>query len=195
VPRIGFLLVLVLAGCGGPAGPASEPGGTGGTEPKAAKTETTAPSGVSGTLDFDGIGDVRQGMSQPEVEEAFGKPAETNTVPGCELDAEASPSLVLTDDSPHGETSINIEKKGSEVLSYSTDDTSLETVQGIHVGDSYDEMTEAAGADLKPLVLGAEPTPDNGFWYLEKGPQQRLTFQVEHDRVSRILGGYTPACE
>ena len=72
----------------------------------------------------------------------------------------------------------------------------LETADGIRVGSTYEEDLSHTVDDLEPLILGSEePSGDEGIWYVEDGPEQRLTFDIQDGRITQILGGYTPACE
>jgi hypothetical protein len=186
------LTIAAMAGCGG--ADVTQP------EPDVQSQAEIAPApkygGPEGTLEPDGIGEAKQGMSVDAVTELFGDPDTRETVPGCELDSEAHELIQFIYD-PKGEaTGILFDEPSEELQSYYTMSPKLETADGIRVGSSYDSLSEAAGDELQPLVLGSEePSGDEGVWYVEDSPEQRLTFDVQNGRVTRILGGYTPACE
>ena len=188
---IAFLLLAALAvgGCGGTA-----PVDTGDvTTPPTTPTEPVA--GPTGPIDYDGVGPARQGMTSDEVIELFGEPASQDTVPGCPLDPEAQKQLVLKYDLPSGELSIAFNTDPDELRSTFTDSPDLETADAISVGDSYQDLSSATGNDLQPLTLGVEATPEEGFWFTEQDPTQRITYDIEKGKVARILSGDTPACE
>lgn len=186
------LTVAALAGCGGAE--VNQP------EPDVQSQADIAPAskygGPEGTLEPDGIGEAKQTMSVDEVIALFGDPETRETVPGCELDSEAHELVQLIYDTEGGKTGILFDEPSGELRSYYTMSPSLETADGIAVDDTYDSLSEAAGNELKPVVLGTEePSGDEGIWYIEDGPEQRLMFDVQKGRITQILGGYTPACE
>lgn len=187
-----LLSALAVGGCGG-ASPVDTGGST--TPPEESTTATEPVAGPTGPIDYDGVGPARQGMSSEEVIEIFGEPASQNTVPGCPLDPAAQKQLVLKYDLPGGQLAINFQSdKGEALRSTFTDSPDIETVDGISVGDTYSDLRRAS-EDLQGLTIGVEATPDQGFWFVEQAPEQRITYDVDEGRVARILSGHTPACE
>lgn len=186
------LTVAAIAGCGG--ADVTQP------EPDVQSQAEIAPApkygGPEGTLESDGIGEAKQGMSVDEVIELFGDPETRETVPGCELDSEANDLVSLIYDTKGGATGILFDEPSDELQSYYTMSPSLETADGIAVDDTYDSLSKAGGDELQPLILGTEePSGDEGIWYVEDGAEQRLTFDIQDGRITQVLGGYTPACE
>jgi hypothetical protein len=185
-----LLLALTVGACGSTPPAAT----TQATEPSTTATE--GPAGPSGPIDFDGVGPAKQGMTSDEIERYFGKPVGQDVVPGCPLDANAKKQLVLKYDLSGGQLTLTFTTGDTDaLLSTFTDSPELETVQGIKVGDSYDDLKKAAGDELKPENLGAEATPEQGFWYVAKAEGQWITYDVDKGKVARILSGNTPACE
>ena len=185
------LTVAALAGCGGAE--VTQP------EPDVQSQAEIAPApkygGPEGTLEPDGIGEAKQGLSVDEVIELFGDPDTRETVPGCELDSEAHELIQLIYNTRDGSTGILFDEPSEELQSYYTMSSELETADGIRVGSTYEDLSHSAD-DLEPLILGSEePSGDEGIWYVEDGPEQRLTFDIQDGRITQILGGYTPACE
>jgi hypothetical protein len=194
---LGVLLCLAAVACGG-GGPGTDVPATTATTDTAPSTEpedTTPTRGPSGALDYYGVGPVQQGMDARQVAELFGEPVRSRKVPGCELDPASKDQLVESWRLDEGALDMNFDAAGKEMTGYSTDSPDLSTVQGVGVGDSYDDLSKAVGPALEPLNLGAESTADVGFWYVERSPRSRLTFEVSDGSVVRVLGGYTPACE
>lgn len=186
------VIAVAIAACGS----STSTNGTSGGESATHIAPASKYGGPEGTLESGGIGEVKQGMSVDQVIVLFGDPEIRETIPGCELDRSAYDLISLIYDSQHGNTGILFDADSGELQSYYTWESSLETAGGIRVGDTYDDLSKAAGDDLQPLVLGTEkPSSKNGVWYTEDGPEQRLTYDIQKGRVTQILGGYTPACE
>lgn len=184
--RLVLVSVLLLAGCGGGAS----------TAPDATDPATTAPAaadGPAGTLGFEGIGEARRGASVEEVEALFGEPTSSDTMLDCELSGtNAREQTVLSYETPEGVVALSFYPEG--LSSYRSESTTLETAEGISVGDPYDDLA-AAVENLKPIDLGAEATAEQGLWSVEQSPTARMTYEIDGGEVIRILGGDTIICE
>jgi hypothetical protein len=186
------VLVVLLAGCGGSGTPATTTEATTASE---ASTETATDNGPVGTLESDGIGDAKQGMTSEEVIGMFGEPETDEVIPGCELDTSAHELHNLIYDSNDGTVGILFDKPTDELQSYHVDESTLQTAEGIRVGDDFAAHKAAYGDELIPYDLGIPSTEKDGPWYIDDGPKQRLTFDIIKGKIDQILGGYTPACE
>ncbi|MBA2763141.1 MAG: hypothetical protein H0U42_00435 [Thermoleophilaceae bacterium] len=152
--------------------------------------------GVSGALDYDGVGEAKQGMTLELVTGLFGEPAEIDRVAGCELDSEAGDSQVATWNVDEGTITLTFDADDERLVGYSTDSPSLETVDGARVGDSFGELSDTTGGPaLEPLDLGVAATPEQGVWFREQDDDSKLTFDIAESEIKRILGGFNPVCE
>lgn len=187
--RTGSALALCLAagfavGCGS----SSEVSTTG--------EELAAPQGPSGVLDYDGVGEVKQGMTLEEISGLFGEPAELDRVAGCELDSEAGDSQVATWNLDDGTITLTFGAEDETLVGYSTDSASLETIDGARVGDPFEELSATTGGPaLEPLDLGVPATPEQGVWFREQDEDSKLTFDIAEGKITRVLGGFNPVCE
>ncbi len=189
---IGLALALLAAGCGDDDDGATETGaGTTATE------ETTASGeGPQGELSEAGIGAVAVGATTAEAEEAFGGPDAEKELPGCELAGpNATPVLQWTWDLDDGSVSVDFDAGTEELISYRTTSASLPTANGARVGDTFQALRDAYGPTLRPLQLGAPPTPQAGLWYVGKPGKEWLLFQIAGGQVRTIQGGNVQICE
>jgi hypothetical protein len=151
--------------------------------------------GPEGTLEADGLGEAKQGMSGDEVIALFGPPETRETVPGCELDTSAHKLISFIYETKGGTAHFLFDEPSGALQSYDTDDPGFKTAEGIGVGMRYDQLAKAYGDELKPYDLGAKATPEDGVWYVEKAAKSWLDFDILKGKINQIMGGYLPACE
>lgn len=183
LPLIALLASLALAACGGD------------DESTTTTVKEEPAAAPEGPLTAQGVGDVNRGASTAEVEEAFGPADSEDTAPGCELAGPNAPEvLTWTYDLGDSELLLHFDPGSGELVDYRTDSPSLETALGDRVGDDFSAVQDNWGNDLKPFPLG-QPTPQEGIWAVQEGPEDTLMFDVRGGAVSAILGGFVQICE
>ena len=151
-----------------------------------------APTGPSGSLTYDSIGAVSQGMTPAQVKERFGSPSQlekTGQLGGLE------PKLIWTWNLPSGRVSVFFGQDDRRMTSYMTDSPRLPTVWGTRVGDSYASLDEIWGSSLQPLNLGTDLSDEqNGLWFVEYHGDV-LMFRLADGAVASIQGGESLVAE
>lgn len=150
-------------------------------------TEAETPSGPTGALTAEGIGDVEVGSSEDEVRAAFGEPDETTDVDFSAGGGEA-PQVNWTYRLSEGDVTIKFETKGDTVAAYDVQTPELETEDGFKVGDTDSELEERYGEDLTGSPLGIHALVLSAS---NPGTAQSpaLTFGIDGKEIIAISGG------
>lgn len=163
---------------------------------EAGSDETTVASPeVSGELTATGIGEIEQGSTTDEANEAFGSPDKQQEGPGCELAPGSDRALAWTYALKDGEVILVFNAETAELNNYRVTTPGLETAEGDRVGEPFAELQANQGDDLKGLPLGAKPTSKAGLWQVVEGPESQLLFDIRGGKVSAISGGNIQICE
>ena len=152
-------------------------------------------SGPSGELTASGVGEVTQGMSLGEIEDAFGPATRTQKSSGCELDPNATGSTAAVYKLEDGRTLIFVlEDPSGGMTSYRNTSPTLTTEKGDEVGDSFESLQANWGDELVPLNLGAKASPVAGIYEVKDG-KNSLSFDLRKGRITGISGGEIQICE
>lgn len=190
-------LPLVLVACGDDESTTTE------TETGAAtdSTETTteeqiAPTGPSGDLSENGLGAATYRLSQEGVVALFGAPDKEQRFPGCELSgSNRTPVISATWNLADGPVQLSFDAKEDTLSTYRTQSSAIATTEGVRVGDPFSDLQAAYGADLEPLNLGINSTPQLGPWIVYPKAKLSILFNIEGGAVTDITGGDIVICE
>lgn len=141
------------------------------------------------------FGSVEQGMEISEVVEIWGDPDDRNRYPGCEIDPNGAPVIVLTWNVADGDVSTTFNAQTERLDSYRTSSREFPTSRGVRIGDKFAVAQGTEGSMLQPLNLGLESTSRDGFWFTGDLGRAAQLFTVAGSRITAISGGYLPPCE
>jgi len=176
--------------------------GSGNSEPdqdfSKQEIETSATSestGPEGTLTATSFGSVEQGMEIKEVVDLWGVPDKRNRYPGCEIDPNSSPVIVLTWNVSDGDVGTTFNANTERLDSYRTSSRRFPTSRGVRIGDKFAVVKGTEGSTLQPLSLGLESTALDGFWFTGDLGRAAQLFTIAGGKITTISGGYLPPCE
>lgn len=134
-------------------------------------------------------------MEIEEVTALWGKPDERNRYPGCEVNPNATPIIVLTWNVPDGDVIAQFSASTERLDSYQTSSQRFPTKRGVRIGDRFEVVEGTEGSMLQPLNLGIESTPQDGYWFTGDLSRAAQLFAVAGGKITTISGGYLPPCE
>ncbi len=147
------------------------------------KGSDQSPKSPSGTLEADGIGDVKMDMTESDVEDRFGKPDRKREV---NFGDGPAPQLDWVWNYEGKFLRIYFDTKTDKMVGYETDSPKFATSSGYKVGSPYAPIKRRYKNRLKPFPIGG------GAHMLSKGAPgtfPALVFTVMDGKVVAISGG------
>ncbi len=142
-----------------------------------------SPKSPSGSLEADGIGDVKMDMTEDEVEDRFGKP---DTKREVNFGSGPAPQLDWAWNYSGKSLRIYFDTKTDKMVGYETDSSKFSTSSGYKVGSPYAPIKRRYRKRLRPFPIGS------GAHMLSKGRPgtfPALVFTVIDGKVVAISGG------